>query len=361
MRVLIDATSLLLRSAGVKSYTYNWIRTLRRIAGPDEIRAFPFLNGFGQFTHERSVLSALATYPRLALLYAVNAPGNPMLEWIASGADVLHVSNQLRRNIPKRPKITATVYDLTCWLMPELHTAANVRAEYFFAANTVKRADGLIAISENTRQDAIRILGVVPEKIECVYPGIPDEYFDAKPLRREKPYVLVVGTIEPRKNIGTLLDAWSGMRFRNDIDLLIAGPPGWSSEHVMARLESGEPGVHYLGYRAETEMPALTAGAIAFVYPSLYEGFGLPVAQAMAAGVPVITSTTSCLPEVAGEGALFIDPRSAAELRAALERMLDSEALRSELGKHGRARASRYRWEECGRRTLAFFRRVASS
>ena len=168
-----------------------------------------------------------------------------MLEWIASRADVFHVSNQLRRNIPKRPRITATLHDLTCWLMPELHTAANVRADHFFAEHTLQRADGLIAVSENTRQDAIRILGIAPEKIVTIHSGVPAEYFNAIPLRRAKPYVLFVGTIEPRKNLETLLEAWSGMRFREDFDLVIAGPAGWSSEHVMARLTSGEPGVKY--------------------------------------------------------------------------------------------------------------------
>jgi glycosyltransferase involved in cell wall biosynthesis len=358
MRVLIDGTSLLLRSAGVKSYTYNWIRGLREIAGPGEIRAFPFLNALGHFTHERSVLSPAATFPRLALLYAANVPGNPLLSWIASRADVFHVSNQLRRNIPKRTRITATIHDLTCWLMPELHTAANVRADRFFAEHTLKRADGLIAVSENTRQDAIRILGIAPERIETIHSGVPDEYFTAKPLLRPRPYVLFVGTIEPRKNVETLLDAWSGMRFQNDFDLLIAGPPGWSSERIMARLQSGERGVQYLGYVAENEMPSLTAGATAFAYPSLYEGFGFPVAQAMAAGVPVVTSNTSCLPEIAGEGALLVDPKSPAELCAALEKLLDSASLRASAGALGRARASRYRWSECARISLDFFRAV---
>ncbi len=358
MPILIDATSLLLRSAGVKSYTYNWLRSLREIAEPGEIRAFPFLNGLGYFTHEKSVLSPIETYPRLAMLYAVNAPGNPMLEWIASRADVFHVSNQLRRNIPKRPKITATVHDLTCWLMPELHTPANVRADQFFAEHTLKRADRLIAVSENTRQDAIRILGIAPEKIVTIYSGIPGVYFDAAPAAGAKPYVLFVGTIEPRKNLEVLLDAWAGMRFRSDFDLVIAGPAGWSSEKIMARLVLGEPGVKYLGYVPEAEMPGLTAGATAFVYPSLYEGFGFPVVQAMAAGVPVITSNTSCLPEVAQGGAIFVDPRSVGDLRAAMEKLLDAPSLRSQLAKEGRARADRFRWDICARESLRFFREL---
>jgi glycosyltransferase involved in cell wall biosynthesis len=126
----------------------------------------------------------------------------------------------------------------------------------------------------------------------------------------------------------------------------------------MARLQSGERGVQYLGYVAENEMPSLTAGATAFAYPSLYEGFGFPVAQAMAAGVPVVTSNSSCLPEIAGEGALLVDPKSPAELCAALERLLDSASLRASVGAQGRARASRYRWSECARISLDFFRAV---
>ena len=139
-------------------------------------------------------------------------------------------------------------------------------------------------------------------------------------------------------------------------DLLIAGPAGWGSDSVIARLRQGIDGVEYLGYVPEKDMPAVTAGAAAFVYPSLYEGFGFPVAQAMAAGVPVITSNTSCLPEVAGAGALFVDPKSTSELRTALERLLDSETLRQELGAQGRVQAARYRWDECARKSLEFFR-----
>jgi alpha-1,3-rhamnosyl/mannosyltransferase len=109
----------------------------------------------------------------------------------------------------------------------------------------------------------------------------------------------------------------------------------------------------------EDELPGLMAGASAFVYPSLYEGFGLPVAQAMAAGVPVITSNTSCLPEVAGGGALLVDPRSAGEIRAAMEKLLASQALQQQLRTAGMARAKReYRWEICARKSLEFFRRI---
>jgi alpha-1,3-rhamnosyl/mannosyltransferase len=165
--------------------------------------------------------------------------------------------------------------------------------------------------------------------------------------------------IEPRKNVDALLDAWQDCRLRDEFDLVIAGPSGWAAERTLARLASTPPGVRYLGYVKEEELPGLTAGAAAFVYPSLYEGFGIPVAQAMAAGVPVITSNTSCLPEVASGGALLVDPRSAAEIRAAMEKLLSSPALQEELRTAGVARARReYRWDVCARKSMEFFRRL---
>ncbi len=358
MRVLIDATSVLLRSAGIKSYTYHWIRHLRTLAGADEIHAFPLLGDLGDLRHERSVLSAASTYPRLALLYGINLAGSLGIDWMASGFDVLHLSNQVRV-APSKVRMTATVHDLTCWLLPELHTAGNVRADRSFAEHVWKKASGLIAVSENTKQDAIRMLGIAPEKIQVIYSGVSQQYFDAKPSVSKRPYVLFIGTIEPRKNVDTLLDAWHLLRadVRSEFDLVIAGATGWSSERTVARLNSGIEGIRYLGYVAEAELPSLTAGATAFVYPSLYEGFGFPVAQAMACGVPVVTSNNSCLPEVAGDGAIFVDARSAVETAAALERVLASPELRVRLAEAGRKRAQRYRWEECARQSLEFFRR----
>ena len=357
MRVLIDATSLLVRSAGVKNYTYHWIQHLRQHSRNEQILAFPFLNSLGTLTHERSMLPPAATYTRLGLLYFLNMSWNPLLEWIVSGSDVFHVSN-LVRNVPHKPKITATIHDMTRWLMPEMHTAATRLAEDSFAEKILRRADRLIAVSENTKHDAVRLLKLDPAKIEVIYSGVPEVFFGAQPRPVKRPYVLFVGTIEPRKNLDTLLDAWQGLRVKEDFDLLIAGPSGWSSEKTMARLDSGLPDVRYLGYVPEDELPGLIAGATAFVYPSFYEGFGFPVAQAMAAGIPVITSNVACLPEIAGEGAVFVDPKSPGELAAAIERVLTSPSLRDQLSKAGAARAQQYRWDACAQKSLEFFRRV---
>lgn len=360
MRIGIDAYPLLLRSAGVKNYLFHWIQHLMREPGGHRIEAFPWLRELGPLHHDGSTRSPRDTYPRLALLYFLNFPGNPAVSWLTSGFDVFHLTNQIRK-LPRRARVTATLHDLTCWIMPEVHTIGNIEADRRFANAVLLKADRLIAVSENTRRDAIRILNLHPDKVETIYSGVPDTYFDALAVPAAKPYVLYVGTIEPRKNIGLLLDSWMSLKasLREEYDLLIAGPAGWNSEKAMARLAAGTPGLRYTGYVPEKDLPGLTAGATAFVYPSLYEGFGFPVAQAMAARVPVVTSSTSCLPEIAGDGALLVDPKSQTELTNSLEQLLTSPSLREQLSSNGRARAERYRWNVCARQSLRFFERAA--
>jgi alpha-1,3-rhamnosyl/mannosyltransferase len=235
-----------------------------------------------------------------------------------------------------------------------------------------KRADGLIAISENTRRDAVRILGLAPERIRVIYPGVAESFFDTRPeqarqvkekyaLRR--PYILFVGTVEPRKNVDLLLDAYQQLApsLRGEFDLVLAGPSGWASWNTLDRLRAKPPGVRYLGYVPEADLPALTSGATVFAYLPLYEGFGFPVAQAMAAGVPVLTSNLSSLPEITGDAALLVDPRSLHEAGAALERLLLSPSLRAEGGKKGARRAGRYRWKGCALDSLRFFNDIGGT
>lgn len=356
LRVCIDAIPLLLRSAGVKTYVYYWTQALRDLAGPESVHLFPFLDQIGDCVHERSVIGPGGTIARLALLHAANLSPFPVLNAIGAGVDVFHASHQLLRP-PRNTRITATLYDLTCWLVPELHSAANVSMAKRFADRVLRRASGIIAISANTRDDAVRVLGLNPERITVIYPGVAPAFFTAEPARRAKPYVLFVGTIEPRKNVAALLDAWmlAPSRIREEYDLVVAGSQGWGDPQVLARLRSGLNAVNYLGYVREDELPALTRGASLFVYPSLYEGFGLPVAQAMAGGIPVVTSSGSCLPEVAGEGGVLVDPRQPAELAEALTAVLGSESHRRELGAKGARRAELFRWEACAEQSWRFF------
>jgi glycosyltransferase involved in cell wall biosynthesis len=201
------------------------------------------------------MLSPAQTFRKLAALHLANrAPA--LGSWVMGKADIFHASNQMR-NPPKKTKVTATIYDLTCRLMPELHTAANVQADEGLAKNVLQKAGGLIAISENTRADAIRLLDLRPERVQVIYPGVPEVYFGAQARPAERPYVLYVGTIEPRKNVNTLLDAWKGFRLRHQFDLVIVGSRGWGSEETMARLAARPEGVRYLGYVLEDELPGL--------------------------------------------------------------------------------------------------------
>jgi glycosyltransferase involved in cell wall biosynthesis len=370
MRVAIDAIPLLLRSAGVKTYLFHWIASLRRLAGDGSVAAFPSVGPLGDCSHERSVLGRLPTLGRLALLHANNYSPVQWLDWIGPKADVFHASQQLW-NPPRRCRLTATLYDMTCWLVPGTHSRANVIAAHRFAGRVLRRADGLIAISENTRRDAVRILGLPPEKIEVIYPGVSDAFFHttsesaaaaATTYGLERPYALFVGTIEPRKNVDRLIDAWAALApgLRSEFDLVLAGPLGWAKPSTVARLQSPSKSVRYLGYVPEEDLPGLTRGASIFVYPSLYEGFGLPVGQAMAAGVPVVTSNVSSMPEVAGEAALLADPLSTPEVARAIETLLLSESLRTQLSSHGLRLAQRYRWEHCAAASWRFFERLCA-
>jgi len=357
MRITIDATATLLRSAGVKNYIYHWVNHLRRFAPTKEtISIFPFIDDFGDLDHANSTLRVGSTLWRLAMVKLLNLAGSHGVSRILARTDVFHASNQFYQ-APRRTRLTATVYDLTYKLMPQFHTATNMLADRRFADNILRRADGLIAISENTRRDAIHLLGIAPERIVTIYPGIAGDYFRARPTQREQAYVLYVGTIEPRKNLATLLDAWRNIRpeVRHEFELVIAGMRGWDTKATLARVRAEST---YLGYIPEPDLPGLIAGATAFVYPSLYEGFGFPVAQAMAAGVPVLTSSTSCLPEVAGDAALFADPLSPAQLAGGLTRLLESEDLRKQLIERGRKRAECYRWEVCAAQSLEFFHNI---
>jgi glycosyltransferase involved in cell wall biosynthesis len=365
MRLAIDALPLLVRSAGVKNYLYHWIAHL---AGhPDvSIDLFPWLGRVGPLNHEGSQVGPLHTWLSLALFHFFNLPGNPSLDWVQR-ADVFHCSHLA--NPPRRPRLTATLYDLTCWIMPQFHTPANVAAERRRADTVWKRADGLIAISAHTRDEAVRLLGLDARRIRVIHCGVDARFFLAGETeaaaararyRLERPYVLWVGTIEPRKNLDLALDAWAALdsALREAFDLVIAGPEGWANPQTLHRLRTQPPCVRYLGYVPEADLPGLTAGAAALFYPSLYEGFGLPVAQAMACGVPVVTSNVSALPEIAGEGALYADPRSVGELRSALERLLGAPELQRKLGQAGRQRAEGYRWEEAARQSLEFFKEL---
>jgi glycosyltransferase involved in cell wall biosynthesis len=365
MRICIDATALLLRSAGIKNYLYHWLRALAEHAPEHRVSAFPLLGDIGALHHDRSTLTPLQTYPRIAILQFINKVYKPAINAAVPNVDIFHASN-LVHAVPRNVRLTGTIHDMTCMLMPHLHTPANVRAETQYCNRVFKRADGLIAVSHSAKNDAVRLLGLDPSRIQVVYHGVPDSYFNAvaghagMKYGLTKPYVLFVGTVEPRKNIDTLLDAWLKLpaSTREAHELAFVGPSGWAGDATVRRLHSGIQGIRVLGYVPETDLPSLTASATAFAYPSLYEGFGFPIAQAMAAGVPVVTSNISSMPEVAGDAGLTVDPRSAGELASAIDRVLTSRSLQKQMGKRGRELATKFTWKNSAQQSAEFFTRV---
>ncbi len=375
MRVCIDCAPLLVRCAGMKSYLYYFARHLLLNKGEHDFRAFPFLNWFGgldllesSINHEGSMIGRYATTARLLLVNISNKGEHGALDWLMPGVDLFHATNHVR-NPPRGRKLTTTLHDLTTYTLPDAHPASHHEMEKSFVEKVVLKADSVIAISEHTRQDLIRLFDFQPERVEVVYEGIADSYFETHAegvtaVRAKygltKPYILHVGTIEPRKNIDRLLDAYEQLKpsVREEFPLVMVGSIGWAPESTINRMENPPKGVRYLRYVPEVDLPFLTTGAEICVYPSLYEGFGLPVPQAMATGVPVLTSNVSSLPEVAGDAAVLVDPMSTAEITSGMERLLTSPSLREELAAKGRTRAQRFSWDRSAKETWRYFERV---
>ncbi len=266
-----------------------------------------------------------------------------------------------------------TIHDMTFFLLPQCHLFT--KRHYFqrLIPECVKRADQVIAVSENTRTDIVRILGSpCRSKIKVVYHGKDESFHPDRTaaascgLRTKYGFsnriILFVGLIEPRKNLERLIRAYANLQsIHPDSCLVLAGSRGWGYEPVLQAVsESGvEKKVFFPGFIPDRELPNLYNLADVFVYPSLYEGFGLPVLEAMACGTPVVTSQVSSMPEVAGDAALFVDPRDVASIAQALERVLLDRALRERMAEDGPKHSNPFTWEKTARETLAAYENAA--
>jgi glycosyltransferase involved in cell wall biosynthesis len=262
----------------------------------------------------------------------------------------------------RRPT-AVVVHDLVSFV-PGAHAQSRAaRIERATIRLALRRAAALLCVSEATRADLESRFPAARGKASAI-PLAADTAF-AEPVAAPghpslcRPYVLAVGTLEPRKNLEQLITAWAAVPAdaRGDRVLALVGPRGWDDAPILASARAA--GAQLLGRVSDEELRALYAGAEAFAYPSLYEGFGLPVLEAMAAGTPVVTSNVSSLPEVAGDAALLVDPTDAAAIAAALESVLTDRAQADELRERGRARAAAFSWERTARETLGLLRTIA--
>ena len=238
------------------------------------------------------------------------------------------------------------VYDLVPFIAGVHGQPRAARIERATIDIGVRRAAALVCISEATRRDlVVRVPSAAPRSIVVALAASAQFDPPVTAGSGERPYVLAAGTLEPRKNLERLLDAWAALEpaLRDEHELVLVGPTGWEADAILARAHSG--GVRVTGFVSDDELAALYGGCTAFCYPSLYEGFGLPVLEAMRAGAPVITSNVSSLPEITGDAALLVDPLSAEAIGAALSALLTDPGRRARLGEAGRARAEQFSWE----------------
>jgi glycosyltransferase involved in cell wall biosynthesis len=285
-----------------------------------------------------------------------------------AGVDLFHATEHL---LPRFSSVRTvfTLHDLIFLFHPETHKPLNRWFLTLMMPRFLRAADAVIAVSECTKRDAIRFYRIPEEKITVIYEGVNPRFRPASPetiaavrARYNLPehFILYVGTIEPRKNLTALLEAFHHLLATHDLRLVIVGKKGWLYEGFFRRLRELGLGdrVIFTGYVPDEDLPAIYSAADLFVFPSLYEGFGLPVLEAMACGTPVICSNTSSLPEVAGDAAFLVDPTDVCSLAGAMEQALTDEHLRSELMAKGLERARWFTWEKAAAKTLEVYRGV---
>jgi glycosyltransferase involved in cell wall biosynthesis len=292
----------------------------------------------------------------------------------ATGADTFLATDPQAIARSRRFRTVALLYDLIPLRYPREYLRRRsviARANYAYQLRSTRRADHLLAISEATRRDAIELLGTPASRVSVVPLAVDRDLFSplAADLARgaveaeygiSRPYFFYIGGFDYRKNVERLIRALE-ISDPSGVLLVIAGALGPLGMELREAVK-GTPvadRIRWLGYVPEGDLRALYAGSLALVYPSLYEGFGLPVLEAMSCGAPVLTSPLSSLPEVAGDAALYVDPGSPAELAAALRRLAAEPALRAELRERGLERAQRFSWTDTAERVLQVCRAVA--
>jgi glycosyltransferase involved in cell wall biosynthesis len=287
-----------------------------------------------------------------------------------AGVDLVHALAFVSPLVAHVPAVV-TIHDLSFMRFPEQFRPANRLYLSAMTRLSCRRARRVIAVSAATADEIMHLLGVPAARLAVVPHGVQHATFRPLPtdrveaFRRKKGlpehYVLFLGTLEPRKNLVTLIEAFgrTGL-IRKGVRLITGGGKGWYYQEIFKRVAelSLTDAVHFSGFVPDTELPLWYNAATVFVYPSLYEGFGMPLLEAMACGTPVIGSDTSCMPEVIGDAGLLVQPHDVEALADSLERLLADADLRADLSQRGRMRALTYTWDATAMATVASYRRA---
>jgi glycosyltransferase involved in cell wall biosynthesis len=283
--------------------------------------------------------------------------------------DVFHGTvNALPRGI--RAATAVTVHDLAFLRYPEQVTGKRYRYLKWVVETSIRRANIVLTPSEATRADVIEAFAIGPDRVVATPLGVDERFRPASPesiesvrseYRLERPYILTVGTLEPRKNLPMLVRAFAVLKDEIPHDLVLAGPAGWLMDDIERTIVAAgiDDRVRRIGFADDLALVALYSGAEMVAIPSLYEGFGLPVIEAMATGAPVLTSDVSSMPEVAGDAALLIDPTDLESIVEGIRRILGSEELRAKMRSAGPLRAAQFTWQRTASETMAAYRRIA--
>lgn len=374
MTIYVDVSSAVHGKAGLARYAHNLIEALRPML-PDRLALFrnslgamPPLPGW----EDHPTVGVRWGYrPWRAAVWARQVL-RLWMDKMLPGAALFHATEHLLPPLKDIPTVL-TVHDLVFEHYPAYHKFKNYA--YLRAAMPLycRRASAIIAISEATKSDIVSLYGVAEEKItvisEAAAPRFgpqPIERIEAVRARYGLPgrYLVTVGTIEPRKNLSRLADACGPLFEGGLVDgLVVVGGKGWLYDDFFRHLEglAWRDRIILPGFVTDDDLPAVYGGAMAAAQPSLYEGFGLPVLEAMACGCPVCTSQVSSLPEVGGEAARYFDPTDTAAMTTTLASVLSDEALRREMIDAGIARAAQFSWQRAARETLALYEDVIAA
>jgi glycosyltransferase involved in cell wall biosynthesis len=378
MRVILDVTAAAQRRGGIGRYSARLAEALLDIPGL-ELRLVYSAARPAALPRRLAAVPArrigLPSKPWRAGIALAQLLRLPLDRWLPAG-DVFHATDHLLPPL-QRPATVFTVHDLAFLRHPQTHLPTN---RWFLTAlmpRFVAAATAIIADSEATRRDLLRYYPAAAPKVHVVHLGVEAAFRPVAPeavravagrYGLPERYVLFVGVLEPRKNVRTLLGAYRSLLQRRGRDagpppLVIVGPRGWWYRDLyrLAREQGLAPLVRFLGPVPDAELPALYSGAAAFVYPSLYEGFGLPPLEALACGVPVVCSDRAALPEVVGDAALLVDPQDAGAIAGALARVLDDDQLRQTLRARGLARAARFTWERTAQATARVYEQALAA